>query len=641
MKPNLLRLSVILLSLLAFLGLLVGKLAVIQIAKHPYYKEIADRQHESERSVPAMRGAILDRNCRPLAVSVPIYRVWADPVVVGDPVAAARTLGGIIPLDQKRLSRRLAERKSRYELIELAVDVETGLKIKSLCLPGICVEAAGRRVRPLGDVARNLVGSLSPYEEPMGGVERSFDKILKGEPGIRRYFRDALGNTRPCMEAVVRLPEAGNSLVLTIDADLQLIAERALADAVAYHAARGGCVVIVEPRSGDILAMASVSDNHNFPVRAVFEPGSSLKICTYAAALDLGRVDSTSVFDTNGGKLQVPGGWIRDDHPRQYPLLLREAFSISSNVAASMIARRIGEAEFYRYLLAFGFGLRTGIPLEGESGGILRAPEEWSKRSLETLAIGQEIGVTAVQLAMAYAAIANEGVLMRPRLVKAMLDDKGRVMKRYPAKTVRRVVRRETADRMVDLLESVVKEGTGTPAGIDGIRVAGKTGTGQKAANGHYMAGKYYSVFAGIVPDAVPGYVCLVVLDEPAEKGHYGGPVCGPVFREITSSFLRYTKSVFPEVCTHVTASEASLPEGVPVVVSFSLSGTEALGTGTKGRTCPAVTGLTLREAARVLASFGLAWSAAGSGVVMEQAPCAGDPVGDGEVCRLTLGQAR
>jgi cell division protein FtsI/penicillin-binding protein 2 len=640
MKPGVLRLSIMLLGFLVLLGVLIARLADIQLVSHRYYQEIAGSQHGFERTLPAARGAILDRKGRPLAASLPVYRVSADPGLIEDVDSTAYKLAQVMSVHPQSISRKLAAPGSRYEVIEPAVDVETGLEVKGLDLPGVWVEAVGSRVRPLGDVACNVTGSLSAYEDPLGGIELTCDHILRGRSGMRRYLRDGLGNPRPCVEAIVRLPVGGNSVVLTIDADLQLITERALEAAVDHHGAKGGCVVIVDPASGEILAMASVSDNANFPVRAIFEPGSSLKVCTFAAALDLGRVNSDEMFDTKGGKLEIPGGWIRDDHPRDYPLSLKEAFAISSNVAASMIARRIGEADLHRYLRAFGFGSRTGLPLEGESRGILREPHEWSRRSLETLAIGQEIGVTAVQLTMAYAAVANRGVLMEPRLVAAIIDKRGRIVKKYPAKTVRRVIRQETADKMVSLLESVVLEGTGVPAGINGIRVAGKTGTGQKAANGHYIAGKYYSVFAGIIPAGRPEYVCLVMLDEPSAEGHYGGPVCGPVFKEIMCSLLRRDKSVFPETCAHLAALRANLEQVMPAVVSSSRSDLETRSTGRDGQVFPSVVGLTLRDAARVLTRAGLEWRGTGSGVVVRQWPGAGEAVGNQSVCKLTLKSA-
>ncbi len=641
MRPGLVRLSILLVCFLAFLGLLIGKLAQIQIAEHGRYKEIAVKQHGFIRRIPAKRGAILDRNHRPLAATLPAYRVFGDPHMISDPQGTALALAKVVPTDTRRLAGKLSDRDSRYQPIELAVDVEKGLEIKRLGLEGICVEASGKRVRPLGDVACNLVGCLSAYEDPLSGLELTFDCELRGKPGIRRYLKNALGIARPCVEAVLEMPVPGNSVVLAIDADLQFVAERALKAAVDLHSAKGGCVVIVDPASGDILAMASVPEKDNYPVRSVFEPGSSMKICTFAAALDLGRVDTTAVFDTDGGRLQVPGGWIRDDHPQAHPLTLRQAFALSSNVAASMIARRIGRDDFYRYLRAFGFGSKTGLALEGEPRGILREPDEWSKRSLETVAIGQEIGVTAIQLTMAYAAIANGGLLMQPRLVKAIQNESGQIIKKYPAKTVRRVIRQETAVEMVRLLESVVQDGTGTLASIDGIRVAGKTGTGQKALHGRYVAGKYYSVFAGFIPADRPEYVCLVMLDEPSAGSHYGGPVCGPVFKEILSTLMKKEKSLIPDDCMHLTRRNATVRPEVPAMVSSSPSGLQA-GLARSGvRVCPAVKGLTLREAARVLVRAGLEWRASGTGVVVGQWPGAGEQVSNGGVCKLSLGPAR
>jgi stage V sporulation protein D (sporulation-specific penicillin-binding protein) len=222
-----------------------------------------------------------------------------------------------------------------------------------------------------------------------------------------------------------------------------------------------------------------------------------------------------------------------------------------------------------------------------------------------------------------------------------VIDQSGRTIERYPAKTVRRVIRRETAEKMVSLLESVVQEGTGIPAGIDGIRVAGKTGTGQKAANGRYIAGKYYSVFAGIIPDARPGYVCLVMLDEPSAKGHYGGPVCGPVFKEIMCALLRKEKNLFPEDCVHLAARRGTLHQMMPAVVSSTPAGPGSDASRAGRRVCPTVIGLTLREAARVLVRAGLECSATGSGVVVGQRPGAGEAIADCGVCRLTLSPTR
>jgi cell division protein FtsI/penicillin-binding protein 2 len=634
-RPGLGRLSVLLLGFAVFVVLLVGRLASLQLVKHDYYWNIYINQVRYFKPIPAKRGTIFDRRLRPLARSLPAYRVHADPYLIGNPEAVAAALDKIVSLDPRHLVRTIKARQSHYVPIAVALDVERALQIKRLDLDGVYVEAVGKRARPLADVAGNVIGCLSPFEEPLSGIELKFDEDLRGEPGLQRCFRDALGNPVPCIEDVVEMPVSGNSLVLTLDADLQTIAERALDHAVEEHHARGGCAVMVDPWSGDILALVSNPRNQNLPVTAVFEPGSSLKLCTFATALDLGRVTAASMFDTGGGKLKIPGGWITDEHPRQHPLTLIEAFTISSNVASSMIARKIGADDFYRYLCAFGFGSRTGIELEGESKGILREPDQWSRRSLETLAIGQEIGVTALQLAMAYAAVANGGQLLEPRLVKAIIDQSGSVKKSYPAKTVRRVIRAETASDMRGLLESVVQGGTGTLAGLQEFHVAGKTGTGQKAERGGYVPGKYYSVFAGFVPAESPRYVCVVLIDEPQGGRHYGGTVCGPVFKEIMDLVLKIDKEPIPQTCVRLTRSKGSLRPALDAIASSA--GLPLAGDGPAQDVCPTLTGLTLREAARVLEGAEIGWTASGSGVVIRQVPPPQAPLDDSRQCHLIL----
>lgn len=629
MRPGVPRLFLFLAGFVLFAIVLVVKLVDIQIVNHEFYSKIASGQHGFTTLIPAKRGTIFDRDLRPLAMTMPAFRVCADPSLIVNPTQVARVLADLLQVDRRALTRKLSDKESRYKVVSRAVDVEVGLAVKRLDLPGIYCEPAGRRVRPLGEVAQNVTGCLSEDDRPLAGIELVLDDELRGKPGLRRYLRDALGNPRPCIGAIVEMPVSGNSVILSIDADLQAIAEAALDAAVSEHRAKGGCVVVVDPDCGDVLALASNPRRENFPVRTVFEPGSALKICTFSAGLETGEVDDSDVFDTHGGVLKVPGGFIRDEHPRDI-LHLTEAFAISSNVVAAMIARRAGATDFYRYARAFGFGSKTGIGLGGESAGILRDPAEWSRRSLETLAIGQEIGVTALQLTMAYAAIANGGRLLRPTLVKAIIDEEGDVKHRNAAKTVRTVIREETALEMIRLLEAVVQGGTGTPAGIDGVHVAGKTGTGQKAECGRYIAGKFYSVFAGFAPASDARYVCVVVVDEPSGRVHYGGMVCGPVFRCIIESLLMREKKIIPSQCVRLARLEQPDVRQGSAPVSAS--------SGQDNNICPSVIGLTLRDAARVLAKANILWQASGSGRVLRQSPRAYSPLDEARMCSLTLG---
>jgi cell division protein FtsI (penicillin-binding protein 3) len=443
MRPGIYKL---LFLFLVFLGVTVGvaaKLIDLQILKHHHYSRLARRQHAFFRTIPAKRGTVYDRNMRQLAVTLPAYMVFADPMVLENPKDAAINIASAAGLEYRTLASRLSHRDSRFAIIDRTLDPEKARALKDMDVPGLYFEQSGERVRPLGDVGLNVLGRVSAEGEAQGGIESHYDTELRGEPGLRRYLRDAMGTPRPCVEAIVKTPVSGHSVVLAIDADLQAIAEKELDRAVLENGARGGCVVVVDPANGDILALASNPRDENFPVRTVFEPGSAFKICTIATGLDLGKVSTSSVFDTHNGILKVPGGWIRDDHPKK-KLSLEEAVRRSSNVVASQVGRMIGKHDFYRSMRAFGFGSRTGIELGGEPRGIVRDPDEWSGRSLETLSIGQEIGVTAIQLTMAYAAVANGGTLLRPRLVKSIVDDNRHIRKKYPPKVVRTVVRKET-----------------------------------------------------------------------------------------------------------------------------------------------------------------------------------------------------
>jgi cell division protein FtsI/penicillin-binding protein 2 len=626
-KPGPYKLFILLAGFTVFTAVVLVRLVDLQVVKHSHYRDLhRDQSGEIER-IPAKRGTIFDRRLRPLAMTLPAYRICADPSVISRPDGVADCLCEVLRSERRSLARRLSDRTDRYEVLERMLDFETALRIERMALPGIYLEPVGERVRPLGGVGQNVVGCFSDDGRPLGGVELMWDKVLKGTPGRRRFLLDALGNLRPCVGAILEEPVSGESVVLTIDSDLQSVAEEALDGAVREHQAKGGCVVVVDPWNGDILALASNPRGLNFPVRTVFEPGSAFKIVTFACALDLGKVDTTDVYDTNGGVLKVRGGTIRDDHPHEI-LNLIEAFAFSSNVVAAMIARKIGEMDFYRYIRAFGFGLRTGIGLEGESAGILREPEEWSGRSLESLAFGQEIGVTAIQLAMAYAAIANGGKLLKPRLVQAVVDEDGNVMRRYPAKAVRTVIREDTSREITRLLESVVQGGTGVPASIDGIHVAGKTGTGQKAECGRYISGKLYSVFAGFIPSANPRYVCLVVIDEPSGRTHYGGWVCGPVFKALMESLLRRDKRLVPATSMRLAWLEDEADGD---------GGATAAAKATAPDVYPSVVGLTLREAGVNLAAAGIRWRAHGSGKVIRQRPAAFTVLDQSPVCDLFL----
>jgi cell division protein FtsI (penicillin-binding protein 3) len=603
----------------------------LQILKHEEYSRIATCQQYKPTETPARRGTIFDRKMVPLAVTLPAGEVFVDPHLVDDAGGVARELSKRTAHSCRSILERISNTDTYFVPVSRELDIETALEIERLGLGGVCVVPSGKRVRPLGDVGLNVIGGYGDRGKCLTGVELIMDGELRARPGKRRYFRDALGRSRPCLESIITTPVAGNSVVLTLDADIQVLAERALCDGLKVNKARAGCVLVVDPLNGDVLAMASSPRGCNFPVRQTFEPGSAFKICVVSAALDMGVIGTDEVFRTEGGKLRVKGGVITDLHPHEV-MNLEEAVKYSSNVAAAMMSRDVGVEAFHRYVRSFGFGAKTGIELEGESKGILREPCDWSGRSLETISMGHEVSVTALQLAMAYAAIANGGELLRPRLVKAVLDENGEVKRTFGPRTVRRVIKEQTAREMVRLLKGVIEDGTGMMACVEGIPAAGKTGTAEKVVDGRYVHDRHTCVFAGFAPADAPQYVCVIVIDEPNGKFSYGGGVCGPAFALVMSSLARMEKACLPSTCLVLADSR---PPGAGSSVAPASAGSEDA--YCRGK-CPSVIGLTLAEARRVFTEARIRWLYSGSGRVVRQEPAPGAPLGANRLCTICLG---
>lgn len=649
MKPSQRKIVIIFVGFVVLLAIIIARLFDVQILNHNRYAAMASGQQNSLSKIPAKRGTIYDRSLRPLAMTLPAYQVFADPEMIGDAKKAAVLLAEFGLGDLKSLYAKLTK-EVRFVWLDRRLDLEASLRLREELEVreintkknrAIYFEPSGERACPLDGVALNVVGHFSIDDEALGGIEQEMDSELRGKAGIRRFFRYANGTKHPCVEAIVNTPVSGNSVVLTIDADLQEVAERELDLAVEEHKAKGGCVVIIDPACGDVLALASNPRNANFPVTHVFEPGSAFKLCTMATALDLGKVDTTTIFDTHGGCLQLPGGQtITDDH-RRGVMDLREAVQYSSNVVAAMVAMRIGERTFYKSMHAFGFGLKTGIGLEGESKGLLAEPKHWSPRSLPTMGMGQEIGVTAIQMAMAYAAVANGGTLYQPRLVKAVIDDDGKVRRAWAPRAVRTVIKKDACVKMARMLRRVVESGTGTQAKIKGVEIAGKTGTGQKAMNGIYVSGKYTAVFAGFLPAERANLVCVVVVDEPLANGYYGGVVSAPVFKNVMEYALKRDLTLLPAQCYNPKPREEKQPAAKVVADSRHKRGEDLEKPAQpEGSVYPSVVGLTLRDASEVLAKSQIRWRAFGSGVVLEQRPEALSPLDRAKLCNLVLGEA-
>lgn len=545
---------------------LAARLVSLHIVQAGTLERIAERQQLGTLTLAPARGRILDRSGRPLAANVEAQSVFAVPSRIQNPKAFARTVAPILGLAPDDLSAKLdPERHFVWLARKASPQAVAGLRAKGLGEQIGFVDEA-RRTYPNGTLASHVLGFTGIDNQGLSGAELAFDGYLRGQTGVARIERDAMGRPRFETRNVVRAPIDGSDVVLTIDQVLQHIAERELDRAVLETRAKWGAILIMDPPSGEILAIAATprydsnayarakpSEWNNRAISTVLEPGSTFKIVLAAAALEAGVVDEHEVF-TSAGVLKVAGHTIREAHGRVFPTqTLADIFRNSSNVGAAMVATRLGKARFYEVIQRFGFGTPTGIDLPGEAAGLVPPPSQWLGPGLQTIGFGQGISGTPLQILAAGAAMANEGTLVRPRVLRAVRDREGRSVAVPGPEPVRQVVSPAVARKVMALMEGAVANGTGTGARIDGYRVAGKTGTAQKPSpRGGYMSDAYVASFLGIAPVEHPRLAVLVLLDEPRGV-YYGGAVAAPVFRMVAAQALWYLR--IPPAATQVLST--------------------------------------------------------------------------------------
>jgi len=642
--------------------------------------------------VAAQRGVIYDRNGHELAISIATDYIGAFPQEIRDSGKAqeiANQLAAILELPPDEVYTRIT-RNTGFEFVERQVEFTKSQKIKDLKLTGIEVVPENRRYYPNGPLAAHVLGFCGIDNQGLEGLEVMYDTQLAGEPGKIVLEFDALGHEIPRATHRYIPPENGRSLVLTIDQTIQYIAERELDRIMASPTnPRKANIIIMEPKTGEILAMASrpAFDPNNFSkypdylwgnplVRDAYEPGSAFKIITAAVALEEGVVKPEDSF-YDPGYVKVGPDTI---HCWLFPLghgseTFAEGVKNSCNPVFVQTALRIEEKKsnlFYDYLYAFGFGQPTGIDLTGEGAGLLIPQEQIKPINIATIGIGQGIAITPIQLATAVAAVANGGKLMRPRLVKEIRDN-GQVVTEIKPEVVRQVISPATSKVLGEMLERVVSEGTGRNAYIEGYRVAGKTGTAQKAGPGGYIEGKYVASFIGYAPVNDPRLVALVTIDEPKGYPYYGGTVAAPIFKQVVTDVLHYLK-VPPQYDSQQKDKEPSpavvaVPDlvgldlkeaqtrlqqaglevkvegkGNRVIIQVPKTGAE-VPAGTKvliyvqddpnNPSVPDVSGLSLIEAAEVLEAHGLSLVPQGTGQAAEQNPVPGTAVSPGSKVRV------
>ena len=525
-----------------FLALVAIWLRVLwlQVFAHGDYAARADRLQEQRVLLRPVRGQLLDRHGRVLVRDLLSYSISAAPREMKDPHRTARDLARILELDPGRLQRQFAQ-KPRFLWVARRVPAPVGQKVADLKARGVYLSPETQRVHTLGPAAMELLGFTNLDNDGADGVELQFDPILRGRPGWETRHRDGRGRSHAFPGGLRRSPEDGDHVVLTLDADLQSIVESRLSEAVDTLRAARGYALFMEPGTGEILAAVTVphlprgrARNSNFT--DTFEPGSTFKVVTAGAVLEegLARPEQTFEASATGSAQVVPGTSFRDVH-KEARYTFADAVRWSSNIVIGRLGVMVGAERLYRYVTALGFGSITGVDFPGEAGGRLRSPDRWSLRSAPTIAIGHEISVTPLQLTLAYAAIANDGVLMRPMLLREVRSPSGQVIRRQEPSASHRVFSPATCATLRDMLTAVVDSGTARAARVPDLAVAGKTGTAQKydAAVGTYGKGLYVSSFAGFAPAGAPSLVGVVVIDEPRGRHYYGGEVAAPVFRQI------------------------------------------------------------------------------------------------------------
>ncbi len=521
------------------------RLFLLQVMDGPHYRGLAQRQQQKRQRLLARRGRILDRHLTPLVDNVLARRVGADPRKLNVPKAVP-VITAITGEDSGLLRQRLATR-SPFVWLARGVTPEQARALSDVSDSPMRVEVEVQRHYPLGALAGSVIGFTDVDGEGIEGIEAAFDAQLAGRDAWRVVQRNgATGEVFASVADGDESPRDGDDIVVTLDARYQAIVEAELAATVREHDARGGVAVFLAPATGEILAMAQVPNVHpsafelassrarrNRSITDGYEPGSTFKLVTAAAALESGRFGPSTLVDCHGGQLTVGGDVFHDHHPL-YELSFQEVFAQSSNLGMISAALKVGARPFYLTARQFGFGHETGLGLPGEAKGILREPTAWSARSLPSLAIGQEVLVTPLQLACAYAVAANGGKLVPPRIVRYFLSSDGGVRDPLPSAVGRRVISEATARELLAFMRTCVASGTGRSAQVEGLAVGGKTGTAQKSAPGRrgYLKNEVVVSFVGICPLEAPRMVGLVVIDEPRGRA-WGGTVAAPAFRRM------------------------------------------------------------------------------------------------------------
>ena len=663
-------------------GCLVSRLVWVQILRAGDFKARARNQHETTVTLVGQRGAIYDRNGRELAVSMETDSAFADPSELKDPRSAARSLAAVLNVDRAALLARLATKKN-FAWVKRKVTPAERARIESLGL-GHLVHFTRESFRfyPKASLAAHVLGFVNIDGLGLEGVERDYDATIRGEGASFVVLRDAKGGA--VLKEVKKAARPGADLELTLDEAIQHAADTALDEAMEKTGARRAAAIFTNPRTGEILALSSrpgfdpnafgaapPANRKNAAIGERYEPGSTFKIITAAAGLEEGRVRPSEVFDCGNGSIVVSTIRIHDHHPYS-ALTFADVIAKSSNVGIIRLGLRLGAPTLRKWVARFGFGRRTGVSLPGEAEGMVHSLSKWSTLSVASVSMGQEILVTPLQMLQAFSAIANDGVVAPPRLVRACVLPDGRRIE-SPRPEPRRVLSAGTARTLTMMMQQVVTSGTGKAASIPGYQVAGKTGTSQKLGeDGRYSHSAHTASFVGFVPADDPAIAGIVVLDDP-QGAYYGGEVAAPVFEKVAAAALEvlrvspdkgeippsgpWTPPKNPQTlaanrqpsrgagrpAAGETPEPIEWPPRHPAIASRAAAvlapstGSAMAASVGSGQAVPDLFGLGLRDAVAELSRRGLRVVSGGTGFVVSQDPPAGSPARPAQVCRLSL----
>ena len=634
-----------------------ARLLYLQVHRHEDLQSRAENQSARTMDIAAKRGDILDRHGRVLAYSVDADSVYGVPSDIDDTAKTASMLCAALadcaPNEEEELTGRLRQKRA-FVYVRRRVTPHQARRIADLNLGGIDFIKEDRRFYPKKELAASLLGFVGLENKGLAGIEAAYDSQISGSLGKLLYQTDARGRAFSRLE---RPPTAGATVELTIDEYLQHVAERELRDAVTRNRAAGGTVVIMAPKTGEILALANeptfnpnafssaspedrrnrAAPEHrrNRAVQDIYEPGSTFKVVTASAAIEERIIGVDDIIDVSGGKIRF-GSRVIDDTHDYGALSFTDVLVKSSNVGAIKVGLTLGAERLGLYVRRFGFGRALSPDFPGETTGIVWDPKKLDNSAVASMSMGYQVGVTPLQMVAAISSVANGGDLIQPRVVRALIRDGKRVD--VKPTVLGRTISKDTAATLTSIMEQIVDRGTATYAQVDGYAIAGKTGTASKLVNGRYSTTDYFASFVAFLPSRNPVATIIVVIDSPRAHGYYGGPIAGPVFQRIAEATLRHF-GVPPTLNAPPPVLVTRLTDRPDIQPARSERDAAIVQLGANGDVSdlPDLRGLSAREALRVVTKMGLTARLTGSGVVTSQTPAPGTPIEPGMACELKL----